>query len=352
MVSLVLLTASVAFGVAEVARFATRTWPRFVVAALHRNISLLATAFLVVHIVTAVADSFAPIRLIDVFVPFFGTYRPFWLGLGAVSFDLLLALVVTSLARERLGYKTWRIVHWAAYACWPIALLHGLGTGSDTADRWAVSVNVGCLAAVVVAVWVRVGWTATASAARRALAVAASATVAVGVVAWMMLEPMRPGWARKAGTPPTLLAASNSTPSAPATSATIASELARIPIPFSSALRGTIRQTSPSAGRATVTIAAALSSTPDARLKVTIDGTPLANGGVSMDHGTVRLGVAGAPNLFQGNVASLNGTDVTASVRAANGTTVALTAHFSIDGTTGLISGTVSGRAGSSPNGN
>jgi len=351
MVSLVLLTASVALGVVEVARFATRTWPRFVVAALHRNIALLATAFLCIHIITAVADSFAPIRIVDVFVPFIGTYRPFWLGLGAVSFDLLLAIVVTSLLRERLGYKTWRVVHWTAYACWPIALLHGLGTGSDTSHHWAALVNLSCLVAVVVAVWVRVGWTPTASAGRRVLSVLASATISVGVVAWMVLEPMRPGWARKAGTPSTLLASSNSTHSVPATSGTIASQLARIPIPFSSTLSGTIIQTSPGAGRATVTIAAALSSTPGVHLKITIEGTPLADGGVSMDHGTVRLGLVDAPNLFHGSVTSLNGTDVTASLRAANGTTVALSAHFNVDGTTGRISGTVSGQPGGSGNG-
>ena len=132
MVCLVLLTLSVALGVAEVVRFASPRWPRFVVAAVHRNASLLAVAFLGVHIVTAVADSFAPIRIIDAFVPFVGSYRPIWLGLGTVASDLLLALVITSLLRERIGYPIWRAMHWAAYAAWPVALVHGLGTGSDT----------------------------------------------------------------------------------------------------------------------------------------------------------------------------------------------------------------------------
>ena len=223
MVSLVLLTVSVALGVAEVVRFATPRWPRFVVAALHRNVSLLATAFLAVHIVTAVADSFAPIRIVDVFVPFVGTYRPLWLGLGAVALDLLLALVITSLLRERIGYRAWRAVHWAAYACWPVALLHGLGTGSDTRARWAVFVNVGCLVAVVAAIWVRVGWTRTVPSGRRVLAVLGSTTIAVGVVAWMMSEPMRPGWARKAGTPSALLASSSSAQTTPGSSGAVAS---------------------------------------------------------------------------------------------------------------------------------
>ena len=97
-VALLLLTLSVALGVAGVSRFSSPRWPRFVVDSLHRNVSLLALAFLLVHILTAVLDSFAPISLIDAFIPFAGSYRPFWLGLGAVSFDLLLAVTLTSLA--------------------------------------------------------------------------------------------------------------------------------------------------------------------------------------------------------------------------------------------------------------
>jgi len=351
MVSLVLLTASVAFGVVELARFATPRWPRFVVAALHRNISLLATAFICVHIITAVADSFAPIRIIDVFVPFIGTYRPFWLGLGAVAFDLLIALVVTSLLRERIGYKTWRIVHWAAYACWPVALLHGLGTGSDTRIRWAVFVNVGCLAAVVAAVWVRAGWTRTTSAGRRALAVLASSTIALGIVAWMLTEPMRPGWARKAGTPPALLASARATPAAP-TSGAVGSALAKFPLSFTSALHGSIHQTDPAAGRATVTIAVRLAAVAGARLRVVIEGRALADGGVSMDRGTARLGTAAEPNLFRGEIVSLSGTDVVALLRAPNRPTLTVTMDFSIDNTSNIVTGSVAAESGGSASGN
>ena len=84
-------------------------------------------------------------------------YRPFWLGLGAVALDLLLALVVTSLLRHRLGYRTWRIVHWLAYACWPVAVLHGLGTGSDTTSGLVLVFTAVCVVAVLVAAALRVG---------------------------------------------------------------------------------------------------------------------------------------------------------------------------------------------------
>jgi methionine sulfoxide reductase heme-binding subunit len=62
-------------------------------------------------------------------VPFISGYQTFWLGLGVVAIELLLALVVTSLLRTRIGRRAWRTVHWACYACWPIAVIHGLGIG-------------------------------------------------------------------------------------------------------------------------------------------------------------------------------------------------------------------------------
>src|SRR5271170_8255076 len=143
-VALLLLTFAIALGVIDVRRLSSPRWPRFVVDSLHRNVSLLAMVFLVLHILTSVLDSFAPISLIDAFVPFVGSYRPFWLGLGAISFDLLLAVTITSLLRKRMGYASWRAIHWLTYASWPIALLHGLGTGSDVKSTWLLGLSILC----------------------------------------------------------------------------------------------------------------------------------------------------------------------------------------------------------------
>ena len=193
-------------GLTQAVRFARPGWPRFVVSALHKNASLLAVAVLAVHIVTAVLDSYAPIHIVDVFIPFVSKYRPFWLGLGAVAVDLLIALVVTSLLRERLGHRAWRAVHWAAYACWPVAVVHGLGTGSDTKLGWVLVLNLVCVASVLVALWWRLarGWS-VANAARRGAAVPASIVLPLALAAWTVTGPLRPGWARKAGTPTALI---------------------------------------------------------------------------------------------------------------------------------------------------
>jgi sulfoxide reductase heme-binding subunit YedZ len=203
--ALILLTLSVVLGVIDVERYTTTRTPRFVIDGVHRTASLLAVAFLVVHIVTAALDSFASIPLIDAVVPFVGSYRPLWLGLGAASFDLLLAIVITSLARRRLGYRTWRATHWLAYASWPVALLHSLGTGSDIKTTWMVALSGVCLAAVLLAVCVRVasGWPGHVGI--RAGALGLAVIFAGGTALWLPDGPLGSGWARRSGTPAPLL---------------------------------------------------------------------------------------------------------------------------------------------------
>ena len=204
-VALVLLTIAIALGVADVRRFSTPQWPRFVVDSLHRNISLLAMAFLLFHILTSVLDSFAPISLVNAVVPFTGSYRPFWLGLGAVSFDMLLAVTITSLLRQRIGFRGWRVTHWLTYACWPIALLHGFGTGSDVKSTWLLWLSIACLVVVVAAVLARVldGWPGHLG--LRSAALGGAGIFSVFLLLWLPSGPLGSEWARRSGTPSSLL---------------------------------------------------------------------------------------------------------------------------------------------------
>jgi methionine sulfoxide reductase heme-binding subunit len=210
-VALLLLTFALALGVLDVQRWSTPRWPRFVVDSLHRNVSLLALAFLVLHIITSVLDTFAPIGLLDAFIPFVGSYRPFWLGLGAVSFDLILAVIITSLLRQRMGYGAWRAVHWLTYASWPIALLHGFGTGSDVKSGWLLVLSVACVAIVAGAVLARVlsGWPQQIG--RRSAAIGGAGAFSLFLLLWLPSGPLGSEWARRSGTPSALLPHSHST---------------------------------------------------------------------------------------------------------------------------------------------
>ena len=205
LVALVLLTASMALGLLSSVRYQRPAWPRFVIVGLHRNASLLALVFTGLHIVTTLADSYAPIKVQDVVIPFISAYRPLWLGLGTVAFDLMIALIITSLVRTRISYRSWHLVHWSSYLCWPVAVLHGLGTGSDTPVTWVLGLTVGCVALIAGLTGWRLGygWPTHAIARLAGALVIVLALIAGG--AWLADGPLQPGWARRSGTPPSLI---------------------------------------------------------------------------------------------------------------------------------------------------
>jgi sulfoxide reductase heme-binding subunit YedZ len=146
-VSLVLLSAVVILGLLARLRFESRGWPRFLSAAVHGDLALMTLVFLVLHIVTAVVDPFTHLGLAAL-VPFGSYYRTLWLGLGAIAFELLIAIVATSLFRRHIGARIWRAIHWLAYASWPVAVLHGIGTGTDNTALWMVVIDIVCVGAV------------------------------------------------------------------------------------------------------------------------------------------------------------------------------------------------------------
>ena len=151
LVTLLLLTASVLLGILTAGRFSAQRWPRFLSQGLHRNLSLLVLVFLALHVGTTVIDTYTSIPLAAAVIPFASSYHTAWLSLGAVALDMLLALVATSLLRTRIGHRAWRRVHWLAYACWPVAVAHGLGIGTDRNATWVLVLTVACAAAVLAA---------------------------------------------------------------------------------------------------------------------------------------------------------------------------------------------------------
>lgn len=160
--ALVLLTIVVVLGVLNVSRFGTLRWPRFAIDGLHRRVAMLAVCFTTLHVLTTVLNGYAPVDLIYAVVPIHSAYITPWLGVGAVGFDLIIAVLVTSLLRARLGHRLWRTVHWLTYACWATAVAHTLGLGNDILEGrvWMLGVTGACVAAAATAVGARLAWAA------------------------------------------------------------------------------------------------------------------------------------------------------------------------------------------------
>jgi sulfoxide reductase heme-binding subunit YedZ len=213
LVSLILLTATMVLGLVASVGWTTERWPRFASQTFHRNLSLLCLVLIAIHIITTVADGYVAIGYIDAVVPFLSGYRPLWVGFGALAFDLLLAVAITSGLRRRIGANSWRSVHWLAYLCWPIALLHALGTGSDTRLSVGMAIEWLCVAAVIVVGGWRLATGRVRSPGWRLGVAVAGVAVAVGIGIFALLGPLRLGWSHRAGaSSPTQLSAAPASP--------------------------------------------------------------------------------------------------------------------------------------------
>lgn len=351
-VSLLLLTTVVLLGVTSTFRWQSTRLPKFLVHGLHRNVTLLSLVFLAIHVVTAVADSYAPIRIVDVLVPFVGSYRPIWLGLGAVAFDLLLALVITSLLRARVGQRLWRSLHWLAYAAWPVAVVHGLGTGSDARAGWMELLTAACTIAVAGAVLFRVSGDFSRRPVLRLSAGAAALLLPVLGVVWAQSGPLHAGWAKRAGTPTALLrggtqlTASSTSSAAPTTQAVVRRASLASP-PYRQSFTGTLTTSQSSSGLVHVSIDAVATGSPTRNvLHVDLFGEPLEGGGVAMTASRVTFGPAGAPRAYGGHIVALDASRLAITLQTAAGDGMDLAVNLQINGSS--VSGVLRAEAAGS----
>jgi len=306
-VALLLLTLTVILGIAGTARFASPGQPRLVTSGVHRTLALLVLCFVAAHVLTTVLDGYTRIGLAAALVPFSSDYRTLWLSMGTIAADGLLAVAVTSLLRDRLSYRSWRAVHWLGYACWPVALWHGLGTGTDSRLPWLLAIDALCMAGVAAAICWRLSLTEAGSG--RSAAIAATVIVPVATVAFVLIGPLQPGWARRAGTPPALLA-----PAAAQASAGPAAPLAAggAAVAFSGHV---YRATRPD-GDVVITVRSR--TTARRQLIIVLRGKP-AGAGVALSRGTVRIGPAGPAPEEQGLITRLAGHRLIALLQSARG---------------------------------
>lgn len=205
--TLIVLTGSVVLGIMTAVRWVGESTPGFVAAELHRNLSLIAIGLLAAHMVTTILDPFAQITVRDAIIPVGALYRPIWLGLGVVAMEIMVALIATSLLRERIGLRLWRWIHWVAYISWPLAVVHGLGTGSDSRAPWMIAVVASCVEAVILAAYQRLRYGPIVTLPVRAASAIVSVFALVVMGVWAVSGPFQLGWAQKAGTPPVKVAA-------------------------------------------------------------------------------------------------------------------------------------------------
>jgi len=156
-VLLLVLTLTTVLGILSTSRRFSALWPRFVTQGLHRSVAGTAAVLLVAHATSAVVDTYVDIRWWQALVPFGATYKPLYLSLGTLALDLIGVIIVTSVMRDRIPTRTWRAVHVLSYLTFGVAVVHGVGIGTDAGQRWSVLLTLACVGLVALATLARLG---------------------------------------------------------------------------------------------------------------------------------------------------------------------------------------------------
>jgi hypothetical protein len=146
--SFALLTASVALGLLLSSQWRSARWPRFATTELHRFVTLLTLVFIAIHVAVALLDRFIRFSLTEALVPFINHYRPLWTGLGIIAAYLATAVWLSTWLQRRIGYHWWRRLHYATFAVYVLAALHGIGSGSDSGSVWSWALYLASFALV------------------------------------------------------------------------------------------------------------------------------------------------------------------------------------------------------------
>jgi sulfoxide reductase heme-binding subunit YedZ len=188
-VAYLLLSFVVVLGTTMARKAAMQRWPQFALEEVHRFAGLLVGAFVAIHVLTIAIDSWLPFSVASIAIPLLSRYRAVWVALGIVAAELLVALAVTNHYRRRLPYRFWRRAHYLNFVVWTAATLHGVGSGTDRSSPWLLAVYSLAVAAVVIAVTVRL--LRRHATLLRPAGAAAAALAAVALILVLALGPLR-----------------------------------------------------------------------------------------------------------------------------------------------------------------
>ncbi len=302
--ALIALTGSVLLGILSAQRWSPNRDAKVRYAALHQTVALLGLAGLSVHIATAVADPFTHLGIATVVDPLHRSYRPLWLGIGVLASDIFIAVIITSLLRHRLGFRSWKYVHLSSYLIWAMAMVHGLGTGSDTRFLGFDLVYILSLASVIVALWSRVLTKLSGPKLARYGVYGATALFPAILISWALQGPLKPTWASSFTSAKVIPKSINATPTA----------FEMVNVSIAGSIFG-VTQKIPSGG---FVIAGGFSSQPAAEFQVDYLGTVKA-GIVSATQVLVYVGTSADPRMYSGSASYYTPNFVSAQVANAKG---------------------------------
>lgn len=319
---------------------------RFVAPEVHRSLSLLAVVVLTIHVGAAILDKYSRIGLKDVFLPFVSQYRPIWIGLGAVAVDLGIAVLVTSLLRVKMGYKSWKALHWLSYPIFALSVIHGLGSGSDSPILFGKIIYVVVGGSLLGAILIRLASFKDSVPIRKALLAAATISLPAMILFWASIGPFTPTWPTRAqgGLNQAILASDQISGSSSPQTTIARSQVPAIDIKpgYSSIWNGKLDESpSNSQGEVAIRLLGKLTSSNGYELSIVLIGFP-QDGGVAMASSIVEVAsISGNNIVYRGTVSTLNGSTIVCSLNSPNGNPVTLSATLNLSSSGNTFTGTV-----------
>ncbi len=340
-IALVLLGIVLTLGILTASKSTPLGIGKFIGPDLHRRLSISTLVFLVAHIISAILDPFVTVGLGAAVIPFAAKYRPLWVGLGTVSFDLLLVIVATSVVRHKFNHRVWKKIHYLSWVVVSLVLFHALGTGSDAHIKLVEGIYVAFVLVMGGAGLYRAYREFGLDKGRKVIASASLVVVPVALLGWAVNGPLKAGWAKSATGysifPTTTIAVASGTSTKTATSSQVSSGPAVVLPVTNAAISGTMTQTQTNSGVVVLVLRGSVANSVD-YVEVQLNGV-VQEGALALESSTAFLGTKTTPNTYTGTVTQANGSALTLSLRGPKGT---VTANLNVSLSGSSFSGTIS----------
>jgi predicted ferric reductase len=131
--SYIVLWISMMLGLLMTSQLASKGTNQAAIYEMHKFTSILGLSFAGLHALLLLGDQYLHFGLANILIPFSTTfYRPLWVGLGQVAFYVWLILITSFYIRRQITKTGWRLIHYASFATFLLALCHGITSGTDS----------------------------------------------------------------------------------------------------------------------------------------------------------------------------------------------------------------------------
>jgi sulfoxide reductase heme-binding subunit YedZ len=153
----ILFTISTLWGLALSSKIVKDWSPGTLSMLMHTTVSWLGVVFAALHAILLLFDQYVPYQPAELVIPFIGPYRPLAVGLGTLTFWIMLLVALSFPVKKWLGHRRWKLLHYTSYAGFFLVTAHALFAGTD-ANRigFQVLLSVAVLVTVILTAY-RVG---------------------------------------------------------------------------------------------------------------------------------------------------------------------------------------------------